>query len=270
MKKFIGILLMFVLSVGLLSGCGTNYDAQDSTIYILKSGKIVSTDVEEFDTNQYDEEGLKNYIEEAIASYTQENGSKTVELKSLSVEDGTATLTIAYATAGDYMEFNGIELFTGSLAECLAAGYSFNLDFADVTGETIAACDASSFLGGEGYKVAVVKANTNVNVSGKICYVSTENVSLVDEKTIAIKEGTHLLDVTVNAQDTETEPEETESLEADTEIAEAESAADGSVSEDELLVGEEETEVVFEFDEEQTDSSDAGEYSTVYTYIIYK
>lgn len=35
-----------------------------------------------------------------------------------------ATLTIAYRTAEDYQKFNDMELYTGSVAEALAAGYS--------------------------------------------------------------------------------------------------------------------------------------------------
>ena len=44
MKKFGQIVLVFLLSVGMFTGCGTSYKADESTVFVLKDGKIVSTD----------------------------------------------------------------------------------------------------------------------------------------------------------------------------------------------------------------------------------
>jgi hypothetical protein len=176
-------------------------------------------------------------------------------------------LILAYANTEDYTRFNGIELFTGSIAEALAAGYNFDVDFADVTGDTPTECSASDFTGQDGYKVVVIKTNTNVNVSGNICYVSQKNVSLVDKKTISIAEGNRLFD------DGAAVTEETEEVEETTEGTPEEVVDEGSVSEDEILTGEDEdTEIVFDFGEEEEPyvSSESSSYSSVYTYIIYK
>ena len=53
MKKFGQIVLVFLLSVGMFTGCGTSYKADESTVFVLKDGKIVSTDVENFDEKTY-------------------------------------------------------------------------------------------------------------------------------------------------------------------------------------------------------------------------
>ena len=97
MKKFLSFALAMVLCVGILSGCGTNYNAEESTVYVQKNGKIVSTDVEEFDTSAYDESALKAYIDDAIDSYASENGSGRVKLQSLNIEDNKATLIMVFS-----------------------------------------------------------------------------------------------------------------------------------------------------------------------------
>lgn len=270
MRKFTLISLMMLMTIAVLTGCGADYNTEESTVFILKNGRIVSTDVEAFDSSVYDEAGLESYISDAISAYEQEYGSKKVTMNSLTFEDGKATLIIEYASAEDYARFNKTDLFTGSVAEGLAAGYSYNMDFADVSGETVTACDSSAFLGAEGYKVVIIKANTNVTVHGNVCYLSTENVSLRSKDTVSIREGNSPFGMVLEEEDTQIDTEAVEGVqEEDTQM---ESASDGSVGEDELLVGEEEdTEVVFEFPEDDENEDDSTQsFSTVYTYIIYK
>ena len=193
MKKFGQIVLVFLLSVGMFTGCGTSYKADESTVFVLKDGKIVSTDVENFDEKTYDKDGLKEYVKNEIDTYNEKNGKGSVSLKKLDTGEKKATLTIAYRTAEDYQKFNDMELYTGSVAEALAAGYSFDGSFASVKNGKIKACESSAFLDDSSCKVVVIRGNTNVKVKGTICYVSTTNTSYVDAQTIAIKEGTSLL-----------------------------------------------------------------------------
>ena len=71
MKKLGQIVLVFLLSVGMFTGCGTSYKADESTVFVLKDGKIVSTDVENFDEKTYDKDGLKEYVKNEIDTYKQ-------------------------------------------------------------------------------------------------------------------------------------------------------------------------------------------------------
>ena len=97
MKKFTAILLSVVLCFGLLAGCGKDYKTQESTVFILKNGKIVTTDVEEF-SDTYDKTALETYINDTIKAYVDENGKDTVKLEELTVENNKATLIIEYAS----------------------------------------------------------------------------------------------------------------------------------------------------------------------------
>ena len=150
MKKFGHVLLSLLLCIGLLTGCGTSFKADESTVFVLKNGRIVSTDVEDFDEKTYDKDGLTQYVKQEIRAYNDKNGKGSVALKKLVVGDKKATLTISYKTAEDYAKFNDIELYTGSIAEALAHGYTFEGDFASVSGGKITPCKSSDFTENSG------------------------------------------------------------------------------------------------------------------------
>lgn len=265
MKKFAAIAMMLIMCVGLLAGCGSSYAADESTVFVLKNGQIVSTDVEDFSEDTYDVDGLKTYVKDAVDTYNKKNGKDTVSFKKLSTKDNKATLTLEYDSATDYQKFNDITLFTGSVAEALAAGYSFDTDFASVSDKEIKACDKNEFLNDASYKVVVIQANTNVSVKGTIAYVSVQNTNYIDSKTIAIREGTSIFN---NGKENNTEATETQ--EGKETVAETENT-EQAVSEDDLLnATTEETEKVFDFSEDTAENKTDSEFSQVYTYIIYK
>ena len=204
-------------------------------------------------------------VADAVDTYNKKNGKDTVSFKKLSTKDNKATLTLEYDSATDYQKFNDITLFTGSVAEALAAGYSFDTDFASVSDKEIKACDKNEFLNDASYKVVVIQANTNVSVKGTIAYVSVQNTNYIDSKTIAIREGTSIFN---NGKENNTEATETQ--EGTETVAETENT-EQAVSEDDLLnATTEETEKVFDFSEDTAENKTDSEFSQVYTYIIYK
>lgn len=266
MKKIVSLVLVFVLCAGLFCGCGASYEADESTVFILKDGGIVSTDVEDFDEGTYDEDGLESYAKEKVSEYNDTYGKDLVKFKDLSVKDKKATLTLSYASAADYQQFNGIELFTGSIAEALAAGYSFEGEFASIQDGKASPCEADAYLEDSGYKVVVIRGNLNVHVPGEVVCVSVENTGYIDAKTISIKDGISILGGEVSTESTEAVETNT------TEVQEtAGQVTEGSVSDEDLLnmSTEASAEVSFQFKEENEMNPD-NEFSQVYTYIIYK
>jgi hypothetical protein len=278
MKKCTAILAALALSVGLLSGCGDTYEATESTVFVEKDGTILSTDIEAFDPSSYDESGLQTYVEETIREYTEEHGKDSVKLKDLSFADGKATLSIEYASVKDYSEFNEIEMFTGSVAEALAAGYTFDGEYYEFQNGNQSLCDASAFLNTDGYKVVIIKANTDVHVSGKIKYASVTNVALLDNSTVAISaENNSTLDAIADGTEESGDTESTETTEEDATEAmasDAVSSDEGGIEDDEFVLEDEDTEVVFTFEEQERPKDEnsvfSGSYTSVYTYIIYK
>lgn len=277
MKKAILIAAM-VLLVGLLTGCGTSYNTEESTVFVNKNGTVISTDVETFEDGLYDEAGLKRFVETAVSDYTKKHEPDSVTIRELTCESGKAMLILEYASVADYSAFTGIELFTGSVAETLAAGYRFEGDFACIEDGIPKACDPQDFMDATGYRVVVIKANTNVTVEGKIQYASVDHVALNSKNSVEISRYNHLLaDYAQMASESEEESEKGTQENGSSSSGEqsAISANDGSVGEDELETEEADTEVVFIFDdeEEEQDSVDElpeKEFGDVYTYIIYK
>ena len=48
------IVLVILLAVFIFSSCGSDYEkAETNTVYVLKNGKIISTDIDSFDEKTY-------------------------------------------------------------------------------------------------------------------------------------------------------------------------------------------------------------------------
>lgn len=272
MKRVAVVGATVVLCMGLLSGCGTDYNTTEDTVFLLKNGKVVSTDVEDFDLDTYDKDEFETYVNDAVEEYNAEHGDGAVEKKKLRIEEGIAVLTLEYASVEDYVNFSGTELFTGSVAESLAAGYTFDDEFAAIDKKQVTACDSDDILAQDGLKVAVIKGCVNVNVAGKIVYASTQNTKLVDKNTLGFAAGSNLLGGE-SAVETEKAEDATEAVvENATEIQDStesqEIVADGSIGDDEFDLGvEEEQDIVFDFEDELPVIE--GD-STGYIYVIYK
>ena len=87
MKKGKLLVAAVLLCVMGLTGCGNDYHATESTVFVEKKGKIVTTDVESFPEDTYDKAELEEYINGIISDYNEANGDKSVVLESLKVED---------------------------------------------------------------------------------------------------------------------------------------------------------------------------------------
>ena len=234
MKRLVCTVCSVLLCVGLLSGCGTSLEGEESVVYVGKKGVIESLDVESLDQS-YDETELKSYVDAEVEDYTAEHGKNAVEVESLKVEDGVAKLKMKYKTPEDYTAFNGIELYQGKVVASLAAGYVYDGEFARVEeGKVVGAATKQDIYSEDDLKVAIIRANTDVKVDGEICYVSCQNVKLTGKDSVSIRDGYYL---------------ETGSVTASVDVTGQES------------VGTEQTE---------TASGDGSFETDVYTFIVYK
>lgn len=247
--SIIALVLLIVFIVFIFKSCGVDYtDVDRNTVFVLKDGKIASSDVDSFDEKQYDKREFKSYVKELIRTYNKEIGNNSLKQKTLEIEDGKAILVLEYADAEVYEQVNGVELYTGTIKDAKEKGYQFEGYFAKlVDGKTVRANKDDFSKSGE-YKVVIIKSNTKVVIPGEICFVSVDNVFEVGSDYVIIKEGCQL-----STGDSENETE------SGTE------GSDGSISEDELVSGE--GTINFDFGEENIVESP---YSDVLTYIIYK
>lgn len=251
----IGVILaivILVIGIFVFGSCGVDYTETDTnTVFVLKNGKIVSTDIEKFDQNTYDSEKLKTYLASIVDTYNQENGEDSLKQKVLNVEENVATLVLEYVDTKVYTDINGVELFTGTIQEAKDAGYSFEDSYAKMKEGKAVVATADEFLNGEEYKVVIIKSNTKVVVPGEVCFVSTKNVATVGEDYIVIKDGAMLI---------------AEEVEENTEFGTEAEGSDGSITDEEMANTD--GDIIFDFGDEPNEES--SQYSEVLTYIIYK
>lgn len=244
------------------------FESNTSVVFIQKDGSVVSNDVIYFDTSIYDQTQLGLFIEETISTYNKEHGEGAVVKNSLTIENNVASLILVYKDADTYEDFSGIELFMGNVTEAVAAGYDFDGKFAKIVDGKAVECTKSDFVGNTELKVAIIKANTKIQIEGEILYISAENVMGYGKNWIVTKEGCDLLEVG-NQLETETGTDtntDTEGLTSETETS------DISVDGNENLTEEEEsgTDIIFDFGDTELPPKEDETYTEVYTYIIYK
>ena len=185
MKKIISICIL-ILCIGLLSGCSKKADADTSTVFVEKKGKIISVDVEHLDKEYYDVDELKEYITDHVDEYTNENGT-TVKQTSFDVKDGIAKLTMEYDSYEDYTKFNGVEFYSGTVVGAQADGYDFDTEFYRVEDskkqETVNKADV---LAEDDNKIVIIRANVDVKVPGTVLYVSAPDTDIMSKDVVSI------------------------------------------------------------------------------------
>lgn len=235
------------------------FESNTSVVFIQEDGSVVSNDVIYFDTSIYDQTELGLFIEETISTYNKKHGEGAVEKNSLTIENNVASLILEYKDAATYTDFSGIELFMGSVSEAVSEGYEFDGKFAKIVDGKAVECTKSDFIGNTELKVAIIKANTKVQIEGEILYISAENVMGYGKNWIVTKEGCDLLEVG-NQLETETG---TEGITSETEDS-------GDGTEDASEEPESSTDIIFDFGDTELPPKEDETYTEVYTYIIYK
>ena len=187
MKKLICLCLLCL--VFLLTACSEKIP-EENTIAVDKKGVVTYTVEEEFGKDFYEAEGLRADIEEEVADYNRNFGSDPLTLKSLEVEDGTATMQLQFAEARYYEDYYGAyfggTLFVGTIEEARDAGYNLDGEFLGADGSLT---DISQLSKPESLKVLITSEALKIQVPGEIqCVSPSGSVVLVDKKEAAVSE----------------------------------------------------------------------------------
>ena len=189
MKKF-GIFAALILFISMISGCSQKaFEADEDTIYVEDKGSVIGVIVEDCDKDYYNSEELESIINEEIAAYNESVGEGSVAIDTFEVKDKVVKVFTNYKTGIDYEEFNGVEFFSGTIAEALEAGYEFDTDLLDRNGEKIS---KDELLEKKAYKVVILEEIITVQVDGKILYHSENTEVKADDKAYVIEETEEL------------------------------------------------------------------------------
>ncbi len=187
MRRIISISLVCLLMTGLFSACGKSLEADRDTVYIQKKGSIIGAAIADFDKDYYDEEELKAFAEERVQEHQEEHGKNSVTIDKFSVEEGTAKLYMKYAGYEDYQEFNEVTLFSGTVPQALAAGFTFDTDFTKIKDGKAAGSVENTEVVDPDYKVVVLSEKVEVKVDGSVQYMSSDYTSLKGKDTVTVQ-----------------------------------------------------------------------------------
>lgn len=176
MRKRSTVLLLAGLLT--LSGCGKIEKASESTVTVDKKGIVTEILIEDFSSEEYQEDELKKSIEELVSTYNKQAGEEEVTLKKMQVKDGNASVLMQYSTDDAYRAFNQVDFFAGTVEQARKEGYAFAGAFTDAKGQAVsqgtipAECQDQS--------VMIIREPLAVLVPGKILYVS-KNMKILGE-----------------------------------------------------------------------------------------
>ena len=184
-------------AVCILTGCGSEAVPDRNTVSIQKDGTIRQTIIERFEQEYYDTntETLGHYdidIRE-LEALAQEKinrfgrGDKIV-CESIKASGENIIVEMTYQTDNDYADFNNRELFSGTVSEASAQGYSMK----NLVGQDGAAVSEEEISSAGESRIVIIQTNAgealDVNVYGKIMYTS-ENISLSGKRDALIDAG---------------------------------------------------------------------------------
>lgn len=187
MKKFVYAVWCTVLAAMLLGGCGTKLDSDSNLVYVDKKGVVTAVHIEQMSQDYYDGTELEDFVKEAVDAYTEEYGRGSVKVEDFAIEGENAKYTMSYESAEDYANFNGIEIFAGTVVDSLAAGYVYEGSFVKVeNGSKAETATKQDIYAEKELKVVIIREKTEVKVPGTICYVSSEYAELTGTDSVSI------------------------------------------------------------------------------------
>ncbi len=190
MRKTAAFLCAVLLLSGLLVSCGRS-STKESRVELTRGGKIIEYTVDDFSALNYDIDELKEFIEDEISAYKEDNKGR-IKVKTEKVRKDTAYLTIRYNKPETYAAFNTAECFSGTILDAVEAGYDFSMRFimamddfededeeleeeleeelADTDSFSQITVSGSTVLTDDTMKVLIIETEADVTVPGEVQY----------------------------------------------------------------------------------------------------
>lgn len=176
-----------VLAALMLAACGEkSLRVSTDTLYIKKNGEVEEASFGMFDKEYYNAEELKKFAEEEVRNYNYSIVKEAVALNKVEVQDNVAIAYLTYVSLDDYIAFNEMDMFAGTVKKAMDAEYDFDTNFVTFDkGEEVNIVEVTE--AGDN-KILIVDASMDVRIDGKICYISS-NVQKKDKKNVTITQG---------------------------------------------------------------------------------
>ena len=185
-RIFFGGLLAVVLGVVLLVSFVTksihSKMAKTDTL-TLTADKVIFEEVTS--SEGLDKKDIATYANDVVTSFNKENGKRKVKLNKVKEIKDTLYVKTTYENMDVYSDFSGYEAYSGTVKGAQEAGYDFNTTFVTVkNGKKGEVVDGGTVTADSSLKVLIIRENATFKVNGTIKFVSDENTSVTDEKTV--------------------------------------------------------------------------------------
>lgn len=187
-RRILYILLM--ISLFIFTSCNGNQDLiakdiQVNTLLVNKNGAVQSAIVGDFDKPYYNEEEIKNFVDEEVTGYNETKTKDAVTIKSFEIKDNIAKIILKFSSIEHYATFNQVEAAYLTTKEALKRKDIPDEFINEKDGETISKEEA---LNDDKYKVIIISEPLDIRVDGKVkCYANS--VLLNDKAVHSAEEG---------------------------------------------------------------------------------
>ena len=169
------LLMLLVFCMGTLAGCSLPSNNTNTSVTVDENGALTEVIVEDQGDDTYTPEELQAFIEENLATYNQGQEQPPVTLENCKIENGSVRLTLHYASCTDYMNFNQVTCFLGTIKEAEDAGYSLERTWLEPNGRE--GDEAIIREREKEWKIFIISEPINVRLPDKILYAS-DNVKV--------------------------------------------------------------------------------------------
>ena len=176
-----------IMILVLLTACGEKtLQVSTNTLYIKKDGKLEEAAFELFDKEYYNAEELKSFAGEEAYNYNYKNVREAVTVDRVEMSDNVAGAYLTYETVEDYIAFNEVDMYLGTVKGAMNENYGFDVKF--VSYDKLEEADVMEVTKDSGNKVLIFDSSIDVRIDGTICFVS-DNVQKKDKKNVTLTQG---------------------------------------------------------------------------------
>jgi len=196
--KSVVMTLILCLTLSMLTACssGREFTPNGNGMYVSKDGQFSTAFEEAVDKAYFTEADMLKFVVDEIVAYNKSKGASAVayqeeageeEILPVSITSFTygdkAQLILTYASAKDYLAFNEKdETAADELMFALAKNTTGMPDITLISVEDGSKIHADELIGEGKLKIMMIVGEQNIQVQGKLVYV-TENVTVTGEDT---------------------------------------------------------------------------------------
>lgn len=193
MKKWFRLMLVACLSM-FLYGCAGTAEKQGNDavtgIVVQKDGKIIHTIYEDFRENYYSVEELNDMIEQTIQQYQKKNPGASITLEQCELLDGQVVrVKMTYDNCDTYSQFNGCNLFVGTVQQAYERGLTLDFYLSSVSGKEKSTITKKELLNMGEHHIVISDEEMELELETNILF-ATDTARILGKKKVMM-EQTH-------------------------------------------------------------------------------